>query len=175
VPIASRNIFENVRTRVIVLHAGRMLLLEPDKPEAGWRVPGGGLEPDESLFECAEREVREETGILVKATGIAFLREFVVPRYCTWIDEAQASSFRLEVYIYAAPLDEAIEPRRERPGARMPRWVPLAQVPDLPLWPKEMRALAAYMLAGHAPQGVPSFVSQLESPFIPAPRGIEFP
>lgn len=34
-----------------------------------WDFPGGGLEHEESVKECAEREVKEETGFEVEATG----------------------------------------------------------------------------------------------------------
>lgn len=70
----------SIRTRVLVLSEGQILLI----PASGaadlvWRLPGEGLEPHESLSECAEREILEETGIRVRAGKIAFLREWVVP------------------------------------------------------------------------------------------------
>lgn len=50
---------------VIIDDQGRLLLiLRAKEPEAGrWTVPGGRVEPGESLREAAVREVREETGI----------------------------------------------------------------------------------------------------------------
>jgi len=167
-PISSHNVFDNVRTRVIVTHDGKMLLLEPQDHRAGWRLAGGGLELNESLTECAEREVFEETGIHVAATNIAFLREWVVPKYCDVPDE-EGDGFGLEVYLYATPTTDQIEPRRENENAPLAYWIPFADVPNLPLWPKELKTLAAWLAAGNVPQGVPSFVSNLESPNAPAP------
>ncbi|HEY5221670.1 MAG TPA: NUDIX domain-containing protein [Microbacteriaceae bacterium] len=48
---------------------GRFLLvLRADAPQAGrWSIPGGKLEPGETLAEAAEREVLEETGLIVRA------------------------------------------------------------------------------------------------------------
>ena len=76
--IFSHSIYENIRTRTIVLYQGNMLLHPPQKDERGseaWRLPGGGLEPNESIAECARREVFEETGITVRVSNIVFLLE----------------------------------------------------------------------------------------------------
>lgn len=50
---------------VVQDEAGRVLLvLRKHDPEAGrWTIPGGHAEPGETLAECAQREVREETGL----------------------------------------------------------------------------------------------------------------
>src|SRR5262249_15650144 len=67
VSILSHDIYENIRTRTIVLHLGHILLIPADSSAEGnstvWRLPGGGLEPHEALAECARGEVLEETGI----------------------------------------------------------------------------------------------------------------
>ncbi|WP_308466630.1 NUDIX hydrolase [Rathayibacter soli] len=49
---------------------GRFLLvLRSDEPQAGrWSIPGGKLEPAETLAQAAEREVLEETGLVVRVT-----------------------------------------------------------------------------------------------------------
>jgi phosphatase NudJ len=167
--IFSHNVYDNVRTRVIVIDKGRLLLLEPFEPGAGWQLPGGGLEPHESLADCAEREVFEETGINVKVTRVAFLREFVVPRYCAVPNGGDRVGYGLEVYLYADPAADQLEPRLEHAGAQPPHWIPLGEVPALPVWPKELKTLAALLASGNIPRGVPSFVSQLDRPDAPAP------
>lgn len=43
--------------------------------------PGAGVEGDESLVECAKREVLEETGLLDELRKITYVREFVEPGY----------------------------------------------------------------------------------------------
>lgn len=53
----------------VVLHSGRLLLVRRGRePGAGlWSLPGGRLEPGESLAASVSREVAEETGIEVEA------------------------------------------------------------------------------------------------------------
>lgn len=52
---------------VVVDHAGRLLLIQRGhEPSAGlWSVPGGRVEPGETLRDAVVREVREETGLTV--------------------------------------------------------------------------------------------------------------
>jgi 8-oxo-dGTP pyrophosphatase MutT (NUDIX family) len=58
--------------RVVVLDpADRILLfraVDPGRPDVGtwWELPGGGMDPGESVFDTAIRELAEETGIQVR-------------------------------------------------------------------------------------------------------------
>jgi len=57
-----------VRTVVVERDGGILLFLtrDPTAPELGqwWELPGGGVEEGETLEEAAQRELREETGIV---------------------------------------------------------------------------------------------------------------
>jgi 8-oxo-dGTP pyrophosphatase MutT (NUDIX family) len=178
--IFSHDIYANVRTRTIVLYRGCVLLLAPERGalsegEAAWRLPGGGLEPHESLADCARREVLEETGIRVRVGRIAFVREWVVPRYATLPEgKPGAYGFGLEVYHYATPEEPVPEPQAEFAGERPPSWIPLSEVPALPLWPKELKELCRRLQHGRAPAGCHSVVGRLESP-LAAVEGDPFP
>lgn len=55
-----------VDVRAAVLHEGGLLLVR-ERDDGGWTLPGGWADVGQSAAECVEREVREESGYLVKA------------------------------------------------------------------------------------------------------------
>ncbi|WP_432978165.1 NUDIX domain-containing protein [Dactylosporangium sp. CA-233914] len=54
---------------VVVNDAGELLLIHRADND-NWSLPGGAMEPGESLTGCAVRETFEETGIHVEVTGL---------------------------------------------------------------------------------------------------------
>ena len=81
---------------VIVINEGKVLLGKRKNAHGagGWQFPGGHLEYNESIEDCAKREVFEETGLRIKGvrpgpyTNDIFLKEgkhyvtlFVIARY----------------------------------------------------------------------------------------------
>ncbi len=40
-------------------------------------MPGGGVEGNEGILRAAEREVFEETGLIVKSKNIAYIEDFI--------------------------------------------------------------------------------------------------
>ncbi|WP_432829730.1 NUDIX hydrolase [Dactylosporangium sp. CA-092794] len=54
---------------VVVNDAGELLLIHRADND-NWSLPGGGMEPGESMTDCAVRETFEETGIHVEVTGL---------------------------------------------------------------------------------------------------------
>jgi ADP-ribose pyrophosphatase YjhB (NUDIX family) len=59
-------------TAVAVLHEGRVLLTRREDADM-WCLPGGAVDDGESIARAAEREVREETGLIVRVTRLVGL------------------------------------------------------------------------------------------------------
>jgi len=61
--------YPQVAVGVIVFKEGKILLVKrfKDPQKETWAIPGGSVNLGETLQEAAEREIKEETGIKVKA------------------------------------------------------------------------------------------------------------
>lgn len=70
-----------VRVGVAVVQDGRILLVPHYDTDAGpvqWCVPGGRLEPGESLEHAAKREFEEETGLRVEGCRLLDVSEVIL-------------------------------------------------------------------------------------------------
>ena len=121
------------RTRVgaIIIRDGYMLLIRLDAGPHVYEIPGGGVEPGESLGDTIRREITEETG-LTAVPGPQVAR--------VWRTSARIPGLFLDHYFLAEVTGEmgALEDLDLVPGA-LPVWVPVADLPDTPVWPRRLR------------------------------------
>jgi 8-oxo-dGTP diphosphatase len=64
----------NVCARICLVHESKLLLVSNDG--SYWYLPGGHMEPAESLANCARREVYEETGYEIQIQDVIYVFEF---------------------------------------------------------------------------------------------------
>lgn len=62
----NEKIFWRISAHTIVEKDGSILVIKPLYDESKWVLPGGGVEPNESIAEGIERECYEETGYKIK-------------------------------------------------------------------------------------------------------------
>ncbi len=78
-----RNPVKNIpttRVSVVVIEDGKILLVKHRKGNKQyWVLPGGRLEYGETFIDCAVREMKEETGLIVEAEKFIFLSEAIAP------------------------------------------------------------------------------------------------
>ena len=69
-----------IRAAALVVQEEHLLLVESRLPQSGeicWVPPGGGVLGEESVFECARREVFEEAGISVELGRVVYWGQFI--------------------------------------------------------------------------------------------------
>ncbi len=81
-PVPERyNTGYNVGVGGAVVHDGRLLMVRraSRRGRGNWQVPGGFIEPDETIEQAVVREVAEESGVTAEVEGIVALRNRYAP------------------------------------------------------------------------------------------------
>jgi phosphatase NudJ len=81
---------------VVVRQADRFLLVQERKYGQSWTIPGGRVEPGETLTDAAVREALEETGIHVRLDGVVRIEHAPV-----------SGGARMRVIYSGAPIDDS--------------------------------------------------------------------
>ena len=120
----------------VVEHEEQILLIEYNDARLGhhWGLPGGGVEPGETIQQALRREVLEETGAPIIVGRLLLVNEVDPARYGTlYSDEHE---LRL-IFHCTLQTDQAwYEPTIPDPDQLGVAWVPLAELPDMPFLPK---------------------------------------
>ena len=117
---------------------GSILLLRR-KDNDKWTMPGGTLDFGESLTDCAIREVREETGLQIRITGL--IGTYTDPHILIAYSDGEV---RQEfTFVYGAEIESGeLNIDNESKEAA---WVPLSSAVELPLAESQRRRLKDVM------------------------------
>ncbi len=123
---------------VVVDDEGRVLLhLRADT--GNWSIPGGGMEPGESLSECIVREVREETGIDVRPVRVVGV--YTDPGHVVAYDDGEVRQ-EFSVCLACEPVAGTMDASSDESDEV--RWFRRDQLADLQITPSIRRRLDDY-------------------------------
>ncbi len=119
----------------VVLREGRVLLVRRGaEPAQGlWAIPGGGLRLGETLQEGAEREILEETGIVIRAGAPLFT--------CDSFQRDGEGRLRFHYVIVDMTADYLSGDVKGADDALEARWVSPAEIRELPATKTTLRLL----------------------------------
>jgi ADP-ribose pyrophosphatase YjhB (NUDIX family) len=128
-----------VRVGAVVERRGVLLLVRHQKPDRDpyWVLPGGRLEPGETIPECAEREVAEETGLSARFSGVLYVSEFLREgRHTVDVIARMEVSGDEEASLGSDP---EVAPGSD-PTLRELRWVGIEELEQIELLPRQLKA-----------------------------------
>ena len=133
----------NVRSTVkaVILHEDRVLLNRCRDANNGeyYSLPGGGQEQFETMAEAIHRECLEETGYFVEPVRFSALMEEI----CVdpFIRENYLQYAHKMLHIFLCKLDslEHVEPTETDDLQLASEWIPVEDVPQINLLPKQVR------------------------------------
>jgi ADP-ribose pyrophosphatase YjhB (NUDIX family) len=117
----------------------RFLMTQEKKYGSTWSIPGGRVEPGETLGDACLREVVEETGVPVRLDGILRVEHTPSP-----------SGARVRIVFLASPLDDTPPKSVADEESLQARWLTLEEIAALPLRGSDLRALLESVAAGRA-------------------------
>lgn len=127
-----------IRVGAVVERGGALLLVRHQKPHRNpyWVLPGGRLEPGETIPECAEREISEETTLSARFSGVLYVSEFL-----------REGRHTVDVTVRMTPVgdeeaelgsDPEVAPGSE-PTLQEVRWVEVGELREIELLPATIK------------------------------------
>jgi len=130
---------------VVTNDAGEILLIRRSDNE-NWALPGGAMDPGESLPQCGAREVEEETGIRCEIIGLVGV--YTNPRHV--ILYTSNGEVRQECSLVFTARKVGGEPRPSSESLDV-RWVPVAGINSYQMHPSMRQRIGHFLERRPAP------------------------
>ena len=124
-----------VATSAYVTDDHERILLVRRADNGLWALPGGGMEPGETVTGCAVREVKEETGLDIQVTGLVGI--FSNPSHVVAYQNGEVRQ-AFSICLRARPTNGAIRTSDESPDVA---WVRRDELADLDMHPETRRRI----------------------------------
>ncbi len=127
----------------VVFRENRVLLVKRNQPpgEGLWAIPGGRLDLGETMQEAAEREVMEETGVIIRARNPVYTFDL--------IERDDRGRIRFHYVIVDLLADYISGEPNPRSDASEARWIDLKELDELPLSKSTRTFLKEEIKFGH--------------------------
>lgn len=122
---------------VVVRRGHRFLLTQEQKYGSTWSLPGGRVEPGESLVQAAVREVLEETGVPIRIDGVLRIEH-----------AATDTTARIRVLFTGTPIDDTAPKTTADEESLGAAWLTIDEIRTRPLRGAELRALLESVESG---------------------------
>jgi 8-oxo-dGTP pyrophosphatase MutT (NUDIX family) len=123
---------------VVVRRGHRFLMTQERKYGSTWSIPGGRVEPGESLAAAAVREVFEETGVPIALDGV--LR----------VEHTPGEQARFRILFTGYPIDDTPPKESADDESLRAAYFTIAEIRELPLRGAEVGVLLESVLGGRA-------------------------
>jgi len=124
-----------ITVRAVIIQDNKVLLIKKDSPQEGVRynLPGGALEPGETLHQAVIRECLEEINSAVEAFDVLHIADFFIPK----LDPKPYTRHQLEVLIQCqTPVDyipsSGPDPDKHQVGVE---WLPVEKLAEQTISP----------------------------------------
>lgn len=124
--------YPKIATRIIIIKENKLLLVN-NLRDNFYYLPGGKIEYKETILECIQRELNEETGmnVNVEFKKIVYLSEYI---------NNEKNKHKVEIYVWVEidkykELEGVLDPSHD--GTDHLTWVDIYNLPDN-LYPKEI-------------------------------------
>ena len=132
-----------VGARALILEDESVLLVEfDDQSGLHYNLPGGGVEPDESIVEALKREAYEEASVEIEVGPLVLVVEYQPKRNSFWAGSRPGLSL-----IFACKLAENSRPQMpEQPDQNQTavKWIKLADLKAVELLPHIAELIVEY-------------------------------
>ena len=130
--------------KAYIVRGDRLLLVKCVDAHGAWyTLPGGGMNPGETLHEALRRECREEIGAEIVIRDLIAIREYIAPNH--EFANFDACDHQIE-FMFACRVAEDYVPARGHDADSAQTgvvWMPLESVESVRLYPMAMRSFFA--------------------------------
>ncbi|WP_036717279.1 NUDIX domain-containing protein [Paenibacillus harenae] len=134
-----------IRCTALIVENESILLVEYDDNGIHYNLPGGGLEPGETILEGVAREVWEETAAEVDVGPLALIYEFAPHKQSGDYGSNERHGLHL---IFECTLKDYSVPRLPEhpdPHQSAVKWIPIADLDGILLIPNIKEQIRSYM------------------------------